>query len=258
MKVLKRVVYFCEVSFVRLLVFGIFVWYGYFLEMIVSEINLDLKVFVDGFVVEMQEFFFCFEDGQIFEVEFGGDVVMVILFKLVLESEFEVVEFVGLWIVLMLEFDVKLMFVCQVVDEMKYFEMICDWFFEFGEIEELLQLGLMCSVFYQYFQMLCMMFECIVVGFFVCEVVVEVRNQQFIDFCRVVGDEEILCFYIEVIQLEEIEYNQFGCKFFECYVVMFGEQSVVVVVMCVLFVIVEEFSMFVEVMIGFLLILVFQ
>ncbi|MEM9409184.1 MAG: ferritin-like domain-containing protein, partial [Acidobacteriota bacterium] len=119
-----------------------------------TETRTDPKAFVDGLVDEMKQLFDRLEEGETLEAESGGDVAMVTLLKLALESELEAAELAGSWIASTPEPDVKSMFARQAADEMKHYEMIRDRLLELGESEESLSPSPTRSALYQYLQTL--------------------------------------------------------------------------------------------------------
>lgn len=211
-----------------------------------TETRTDPKAFVDGLVDEMKQLFDRLEEGETLEAESGGDVAMVTLLKLALESELEAAELAGSWIASTPEPDVKSMFARQAADEMKHYEMIRDRLLELGESEESLRPSPTRSALYQYLQTLRTTPERIAAGPFAREAVAEVRNQQFIDFCEESGDAETLRLYTEVIQPEEIEHNRLGRELLERYAVTPSEQSAAATAMRASLAIAEELSSLTE------------
>ena len=202
--------------------------------------------FVDGLVDEMQQLFERLDERQTLEAESGGDVAMVTLLKLAMESEIEAAELAGSWMASTPELDVKSMFARQAADEMKHYEMIRDRLVELGESEDSLQPTATRSALYQYLQTLRTTPERIAAGPFAREAIAEVRNQQFIDFCREAGDEETLRLYTEVIQPEEIEHNRHGRRLLERYALTAEEQSAAAAAMRASLAIAEELSTLAE------------
>lgn len=211
-----------------------------------SDNPADPKMFVDGLVDEMQRLFDRLDEGQTLEAESDGDVAVVTLLKLAMESEIEAAELAGSWIASTPELDVKSMFARQAADEMKHYEMIRDRLLELGETEESLRPSATRSALYQYLQTLRTTPERIAAGPFAREAVAEVRNRQFIDFCREVGDDETLRLYAEVIQPEEIEHNRQGRRLLERHASTAAEQRAAATAMRASLAIAEELSTLTE------------
>ncbi len=168
------------------------------------------KEFVDSLVDEMQTLFEKLDERQALEAESGGDVAIVPLLKLALDSELEAAELAGAWIPSTPEVDVKAMFAQQAADEMKHFDMIRQRLVELGEPEEAPPPATSKSALYQYLTTLRSTPERIAAGPFAREAVAEVRNAQFIELCRELGDERTETMYVEVIQPEEVLHNRRG------------------------------------------------
>ena len=54
--------------------------------------------------------------------------------------------------------------------------------------------------------------ERVAAGPFAREAIAEVRNAQFIEFCRAVGDEETAKLYLDIIHPEEIYHHEMGSQ----------------------------------------------
>lgn len=189
-----------------------------------SETAQPAETFVDALVDEMTQLFDRLEERQTLEAESEGDVAIVTLLKLALQSEVEAAELAGSWIASTPEYDVKAMFAQQAADEMKHYEMIRSRLLELGETESSLEPTSQRSALYQYLLTLRGTPERIAAGPFAREAVAEVRNRQFIEFCEEVGDDRTRSMYTEVIQPEEIEHHRSGRKLLERYALSAEDQ----------------------------------
>ena len=189
-----------------------------------SETAQPAETFVDALVEEMTQLFDRLEERQTLEAESEGDVAVVTLLKLAMQSEVEAAELAGSWIASTPEHDVKAMFAQQAADEMKHYEMIRSRLLELGETETSLEPTSQRSALYQYLLTLRSTPERIAAGPFAREAVAEVRNRQFIEFCEEVGDERTRSMYTDVIQPEEIEHHRSGRQLLERYALSAEDQ----------------------------------
>jgi hypothetical protein len=68
------------------------------------------------------------------------------------------------------------------------------------------------SPLYHYLRGLRTTVERVAAGPFAREAIAEVRNAQFIEFCRTVGDTETAKLYLEIIHPEEIHHHEMGSQ----------------------------------------------
>jgi 1,2-phenylacetyl-CoA epoxidase catalytic subunit len=116
------------------------------------------------------------------------------------------------------EVDVKAAFAEQCHDEMKHYQLICRRLEELGVDTEGFDVTAEgYSPLYHYLQTLRTTVERIAAGPFAREAVAEVRNAQFIEFCKASGDEETARLYQDVIQPEEVHHNRLGRRLLEKY-----------------------------------------
>jgi hypothetical protein len=66
------------------------------------------------------------------------------------------------------------------------------------------------SPLYQYLRTLNTTVERVAAGPFAREAVAKVRNAQFIELCRALGDERTAALYVDVIQPEEVHHQRLG------------------------------------------------
>jgi len=167
------------------------------------------KQFVEGLQAEMRELFAHLDDTETLEAESGGKVEVAYLLKLALTSELEASEIAALWMPTTPELDAKLALAHQCGDEMKHYQLIRRRLAELGEdLAGFDPLAGGYSALYQYLRPLRSTVERIAAGPFASEAIAEVRNTQFIAFCRSVGDQDTARLYEEKIQPEEIHHHR--------------------------------------------------
>jgi 1,2-phenylacetyl-CoA epoxidase catalytic subunit len=177
---------------------------------------VESKEFVAGLQAEMQELFSRLGETETLEAESGGDVNVVTLLKLALTSELEASEIAALWMPTTPELDAKLALAHQCGDEMKHYHLIERRLRELGEdLAGFDPLADGHSPLYQYLRGLRTTVERIAAGPFASEAIARVRNAQFVNFCRAVGDEGTARLYETVIQPEEVHHHHLGREFLE-------------------------------------------
>lgn len=178
----------------------------------------ESKEFVDELVAELSAVFARLDERETLESESEGRVDVVTLLKLALKSEVEAAEIAGLWMPTTSEVDAKAAFAEQCHDEMKHYQLICKRLEELGVDTSGLDVTADgYSPLYHYLQTLRSTVERVAAGPFAREAVAEVRNAQFIDFCRATGDETTAKLYEETIQPEEVRHNRLGRQLLERY-----------------------------------------
>lgn len=176
------------------------------------------KEFVAQLQEEMKELFGHLGDQDTLESEADGEVDVVTLLKLALGSEMEASELAALWLPTTPEIDVKRMLAHQCDDEMKHYELISRRLEELGEdVSDFNPLADGYSPLYHYLRPLRSTVERIAAGPFTGEAVAQVRNAQFIAFCRSVGDDETAQLYEDVIQPEEVHHHHLAAGLLERY-----------------------------------------
>lgn len=176
----------------------------------------DAKTFVAGLVDDMQSLFARLEEHETLEAESDGRVEVVTLLKLALVSELEAAEIAAYWLSSTPEIAAKTILAEQCSDELRHYNLIMERLGELGEdMSDFDPHAEGPSPLQQYLRGLRTTEERIAAGPFACEAVAEVRNAQFITFCRSVGDEETARLYEEVIHPEEIHHNRRGRQFLE-------------------------------------------
>jgi rubrerythrin len=163
---------------------------------------------------EMEELFAQLGETETLESESDGNVDVVTLLKLALQSELEASEIAALWMPTTPELDAKKVLAHQVGDEMKHYAMIARRLEELGEdLSDHDPVAGGFSAMYHFLRPLRTTVERIAAGPFAGEAVAEVRNAQFIAFCRSVGDEGTARLYEETIQPDEIKHHQYAADY---------------------------------------------
>jgi 1,2-phenylacetyl-CoA epoxidase catalytic subunit len=176
------------------------------------------KDFVAGLMEEMNQLFNRLGEIDTLESESEGQVDVVTLLRLALKSELEASELAGLWMPTTPEVDAKMCLAQQCGDEMKHYGMISQRLSELGEdLTDFDALADGHSPLYQYLRGLRTTVERIAAGPFTSEAIATVRNAQFVNFCRSVGDEGTARLYDEVIQPEEQHHHELGRRILEKY-----------------------------------------
>ena len=179
---------------------------------------MNSKEFVAGLVDEMDRLFARLGETETLESEAEGQVDVVTLLRLALKSELEASELAGFWMPTTPEVDAKMALALQCGDEMKHYGMISQRLTELGEdLTEFDPLADGHSPLYQYLRGLRTTVERIAAGPFASEAIAQVRNAQFVNFCRSVGDDGTARLYDEVIQPEEAHHHHLGREILEKY-----------------------------------------
>jgi len=175
---------------------------------------MDAKEFVAQLQAEMSELFAQLGETETLESESDGNVDVKNLLKLALQSEIEASEIAALWMPTTPELDAKQVLAHQVGDEMKHYAMICRRLGELGEdVSGYDPLAGGYSALYHYLRPLRSTVERIAAGPFAGEAIAEVRNAQFMDFCRSLGDDGTFKLYADVIQPDEIKHHRIAAAF---------------------------------------------
>src|SRR5262245_37835875 len=179
---------------------------------------LNGKEFVAGLLEEMHELFARLGETDTLEAESDGEVGVISLLKLALKSELEASELAGFWMPTTPEVDAKMALALQCGDEMKHYGLISQRLAELGEnLVDFDPLAEGHSPLYQYLRGLRTTVERIAAGPFASEAIAQVRNAQFVSFCRRIGDEETARLYAETIQPEEAHHHHLGREILEKY-----------------------------------------
>lgn len=169
--------------------------------------------FVTHLETEMEQLFAQLGEQETLEAESDGDVDVITLLKLALGSELEASELAALWMPSTPEIDAKRMLAQQCNDEMEHYLLISRRLEELGEdLSGFNPLGEGYSPLYQYLRPLRTTVERIAAGPFTSEAIAEIRNAQFIAFCRSMGDEETARLYEEAIQPQEIHHHRLAAE----------------------------------------------
>jgi hypothetical protein len=172
--------------------------------------------FVDALVAEMRSLFARLGTHQTLEAESQGEVEVVTLLELALQSEIEAAELAGFWMASTPEIDAKMAFARQCGDEMKHYHLITQRLRELGRdvgASDPHEGGY--SPLYHYLKGLKSTVERVAAGPFAREAIAEVRNAQFIAFCEQAGDETTARLYRDVIQPEEVLHHRLGRQVLE-------------------------------------------
>ncbi|MFL6201524.1 MAG: ferritin-like domain-containing protein [Thermoanaerobaculia bacterium] len=176
------------------------------------------KEFVAGLMEEMNQIFGRLGEIDTLESESEGQVDVVTLLRLALKSELEASELAGFWMPTTPEVDAKMCLAQQCGDEMKHYGLISQRLAELGEdLAGFDPLADGHSPLYQYLRGLRTTVERIAAGPFTSEAIATVRNAQFVNFCRSVGDDGTARLYDEVIQPEEQHHHELGRQVLEKY-----------------------------------------
>jgi 1,2-phenylacetyl-CoA epoxidase catalytic subunit len=177
---------------------------------------VNSKEFVAGLMEEMDQLFARLGETETLEAESDGQVDVVTLLRLALKSEIEASELAGLWMPTTPEVDAKMVLALQCGDEMKHYGMISERLTELGEdMTGFDPLSDGHSPLYQYLRGLRTTVERIAAGPFASEAIAQVRNAQFVQFCRSVGDPKTAELYADIIQPEEVHHHHLGREWLE-------------------------------------------
>ena len=176
--------------------------------------------FVDQLVAEMDRLFAQLGETETLESESDGRVDVVTLLRLALKSELEASELAALWMPTTPEVDAKMCLALQCGDEMKHYGLISERLAQLGEdLAGFDPLADGHSPLYQYLRGLRTTVERIAGGPFASEAIAQVRNAQFVAFCRSIGDQQTADLYQEVIQPEEAHHHRLGREILEKYTI---------------------------------------
>lgn len=140
------------------------------------------------------------------------------LLRLALKSELEASELAALWMPSTPEVDAKMCLALQCGDEMKHYGLISGRLAELGcDLAGFDPLADGHSPLYQYLRGLRTTVERIAGGPFASEAIAQVRNRQFVGFCRSIGDTRTADLYLEIIQPEEAHHHHLGRQILETY-----------------------------------------
>jgi 1,2-phenylacetyl-CoA epoxidase catalytic subunit len=179
---------------------------------------VNSKEFVAQLVEEMDRLFARLGETETLESEADGKVDVVTLLRLALKSELEASELAGFWMPTTPEVDAKMALALQCGDEMKHYGLISQRLAELGEdLTDFDPLAEGHSPLYQYLRGLRTTVERIAAGPFASEAIAQVRNAQFVNFCRSVGDLGTARLYDETIQPEEAHHHHLGREILEKY-----------------------------------------
>lgn len=177
---------------------------------------VDAKEFVARLVDEIHTLFAQLGDRETLESESGGNMEVVPLLKLALVSELEAADIAAHWLPDTADIEAKTIFAEQCSDELNHYNLIMERLDELGEdMASFDPLAEGYSPLFHYLRTLRTTEERIAAGPFACEAVAEVRNAQFIEFCRSVGDDKTAELYEDVIHPEEIHHHRRGREYLE-------------------------------------------
>lgn len=178
----------------------------------------DALAFVARLVGEMEVLFERLGRHATLEAETGGRPEVVSLLKMALKSELEAAEIAAHWLPSTPEIDAKTVFAEQCSDELKHYNLIVSRLEQLGEdMSGFDPFAEGHSPLFRYLRGLRTTIERMAAGPFACEAVAEVRNRQFIDFCRQAGDHRTADLYQDIIHPEESHHHQRGRGILEKY-----------------------------------------
>ncbi len=181
-----------------------------------KENPVDAKTFVASLLDEMKELFGSLGETETLEAESDGQVEVIPLLRLALMSELEASEIAAYWLPSTPEIDAKTLLAEQCSDEMRHYNLIAKRLAVLGDdLSDFDPAKEGYSPLYHYLRTLPTTLERVAAGPFACEAVAEVRNAQFIAFCRSVGDTKTARLYEEVIHPEEIHHHHLGRRYLE-------------------------------------------
>ena len=176
--------------------------------------------FVEQLVAEMDRLFAQLGETETLESESEGRVDVINLLRLALKSELEASELAALWMPTTPEVDAKMCLALQCGDEMKHYGLISERLAQLGEdLAAFDPLADGHSPLDQYLRGLRTTVERIAGGPFASEAIAQVRNRQFVAFCRAAGDRQTADLYENVIQPEEAHHHHLGREILERYAV---------------------------------------
>jgi 1,2-phenylacetyl-CoA epoxidase catalytic subunit len=179
---------------------------------------MDSREFVAALVEEMQGLFRQLGEIETLEAESDGAPEVVTLLKLGMTSELEASEIAALWIPTTPEVEAKMLLAQQCADEMRHYRLIAERLEELGQdLDGFDAVADGYSPLFNYLRDLPTTIERIAAGPFAHEAIAEVRNAQFIAFCRSAGDEETARLYEDVIHPEESHHHQMGREYLELH-----------------------------------------
>lgn len=178
----------------------------------------DAMTFVAGLVDEMQSLFAGLGRHATLEAETDGRPEVITLLKMALKSELEAAEIAAHWLPSTPEIDAKTVFAEQCSDELKHYNLIVSRLEQLGEdMSGFDAFAEGHSPLFRYLRGLRTTIERMAAGPFACEAVAEVRNRQFIDFCRQAGDHRTADLYENIIHPEESHHHRRGRDILEKY-----------------------------------------
>ena len=187
---------------------------------------MDAKTFVAQLVDEMQTLFQQLGETEALESESSGRLEIPTLLKLALTGELEASELAGYWMTTTPEMDAKSVLAQQCGDEMRHYQLISRRLEELGvDLADFDPLADGYSPLQQYLQGLNTTVERIAGGPFAREAIAEVRNAQFVRFCRAAGDDATADMYDKIIQPEEVGHHRMGRTILEKYAVTEAQQE---------------------------------
>ncbi len=178
----------------------------------------DAHTFVHQLVEDMQRLFASLDRHATLEAEAGGKPEVITLLKMALKSELEAAEIAAHWLPSTPEIDAKTVFAEQCSDELKHYNLIVSRLEQLGEdMSGFDPFAEGHSPLFGYLRGLRSTIERVAAGPFACEAVAEVRNRQFIDFCRQAGDQRTADLYENIIHPEEMHHHRRGREILEKY-----------------------------------------
>jgi hypothetical protein len=157
---------------------------------------------------------------ELVQSESDNRLEMVHLLKIALKNELEASELAALWMTLTPEVDVKLGFARQAGDEAKHYCLIEKRLREMGvDLSDFNPLAAGYSKMFEYLKSLPDTVSRLASGQFTREGIALKRNEQFIRFCEMQGDQETAKLYREIIQPDEQYHHLLGKSMLEKYAI---------------------------------------
>jgi rubrerythrin len=179
---------------------------------------MDSKTFVQQLLQENQAILDRLQNRDTLEADVGKNLDIADLLKAALKNEMEAFEIAAFWLPSTPEPDVKVALARQAGDEAKHYRLIQDRLRALGiGTEEFNPVSVGYSPLFQYLTTLDTTIERSAAGQFTREHIAVVKNRQFIDFCREIGDQETLRLYDETIAPDEYFHHQLGIQILEKY-----------------------------------------
>jgi uncharacterized ferritin-like protein (DUF455 family) len=157
---------------------------------------------------------------ELVQSESENRLEMVHLLKIALKNELEASELAAFWMLSTPEVDVKLGFARQAGDEAKHYRLIEKRLTEMGvDLSDFNPLAGGYTKMFQYLKAMPDTVSRLASGQFTREGIALKRNEQFIRFCEMKGDQETAGLYRDIIQPDEQYHHLLGKSMLEKYAI---------------------------------------